>query len=336
MAQTIQTQMDNNLGKTKIFVYASAEKYAELEEIFRRNTQMCPLLPDRTRLQDSQLLLETIERCFASEASTKILVLGDHPQMMCQLAAKYPNLRTILIISSQTDANHLNFPDMGRVGVIVPWELAQSLNPFLTEICCNLLGEANWGVERFFGQQAQIHRFTLSGSGQRLWFRETLVAFVRGLSPQIGRSLDSWANIAGEVQEELLMNAIWDSNPERAKTDRKVPVQLRPEEYVKVEWIFEPPFLGISVQDSFGSFKPKKIEEYQTFLYKPVKPDPIKVSTVGRGAGIGLYMILHRMSAFLVTLEPQKRTEVIVLFKLDDVVRKISKKSKSYGKIILS
>lgn len=77
---------------------------------------------------------------------------------------------------------------------------------------------------------------------------------------------------AVEIQEELLMNAIWDANPKHEKEPRTVPVELNEDEFVKLEWAFNGKDFAISVRDKFGRLNPGIMEKYVRFIFKAGDP----------------------------------------------------------------
>ncbi|KAB8030909.1 hypothetical protein [Fluviispira multicolorata] len=187
-----------------------------------------------------------------------------------------------------------------------------------------------FGVDKCVSYGAYVHRYVLSHSDQRQWFRDALFEFVIGLSSVLGRPTDAYAQFAVEVQEELLMNAIWDANPKLQEVDRRVPIALLPQETVQVEWSFDGTHLAIGVRDSFGSFSKPTIYKYLRFLFASEKKSMIRLQQEAAGAGLGLFMVLERLSSLIVTVAPLKSTEVIAVLNLSTSPKTFSKKQRSF------
>jgi len=187
-----------------------------------------------------------------------------------------------------------------------------------------------YGVDKCLAYGAHVHRFSLSNSDERKWFRDQLFEFVKSLDTIIGRPTDTFAQFALEVQEELLMNAIWDANPARRNAERKGPALLEPHEHVQVEWSFDGTLLAIGVRDPFGSFEASVIYKYLRFLFSRDRIKQVKMQQEGQGAGIGLYMVLERLSSLIITVEPGRATEVIATLNLLQSPRLMSKQQRSF------
>jgi len=187
-----------------------------------------------------------------------------------------------------------------------------------------------FGIDKTVSYGAYIHRYVLSHSDQRQWFRDSLFEFVKGLATILNRPTDSFAQFAVEVQEELLMNAIWDANPKLKAVDRRIPVALLPQETVQVEWSFDGTHLAIGVKDPFGTFEHNVVYKYLKFLYTTDKRALIRMQQNDAGAGLGLFMVLERLSALVINLSYSQATEVIALLNLTGSPRAMAKKQRSF------
>ena len=172
-----------------------------------------------------------------------------------------------------------------------------------------------FGVDKVVAYGAYVHNYVLSHSDQRQWFRDSLYEFVKGLSTVLNRPTDAYAQYAVEVQEELLMNSIWDANPKLKDVDRRIPVALPPHDTVQVEWSFDGTHLAIGVRDPFGTFEANVINKYLKFLFARDKKTMIRMRQEGAGAGLGLFMVLERLSSLIINVAPGKTTEVVALRK---------------------
>jgi hypothetical protein len=187
-----------------------------------------------------------------------------------------------------------------------------------------------FGVDKCVAYGAYVHRYILSHSDQRQWFRDALYEFVKGLSSFLNRPSDMYAQYAVEVQEELLMNAIWDANPNRRTVDRRVPVALLPQEAVQVEWSFDGTTLAIGVRDPFGTFEAPIIYKYLKFLFANDRKSMIKMQQEAAGAGLGLFMVLERLSGLIVNVSPGQCTEVVAALNLLGGPKAFNKRQRSF------
>jgi hypothetical protein len=187
-----------------------------------------------------------------------------------------------------------------------------------------------FGVDKCVSYGAYVHRYVLSHSDQRQWFRDALFEFIKGLSEVIARPTGAYAQFGVEVQEELLMNAIWDANPKLQDVDRRVPITLLPQETVQVEWSFDGTFLAIGVRDSFGSFSKYTVYKYLKFLFASDRKAMIRLQQEAAGAGLGLFMVLERLSSLIITVTPNKTTEVIAILNLTTSPKSFTRKPRSF------
>lgn len=186
--------------------------------------------------------------------------------------------------------------------------------------------QADSGLPFFLDEVVKSRSFVLRESAERVKFRDRLHAFVISLQDTVGRSLYMNANDAITVQEELLMNAIWDANPAwRDSQDRRQECRLQDEREVGIEWGFDGRLLGIAITDPYGTFPPQIIGRYLEYFVLPRRNKKVDISWDGRGAGLGLYSVLQKVTQLSVATWPGHKTEVIATFDLTkrprDVIR---------------
>ncbi|MCA2960212.1 MAG: hypothetical protein IOD12_08165 [Silvanigrellales bacterium] len=175
-----------------------------------------------------------------------------------------------------------------------------------------------FGIEKYLTYGTPVNFFAVNRSNERSWFVDTLLEFVSGLEGIIPNGAADFARMAGEVLDELLMNAIWDANPARAGSERDKPVLLKPSETVRVEWGVDGNLLAVSVTDPFGSFKRDDLQTYRHEVLNVPREASVRVNTQGPGAGIGLHMVIRRVSGLVINMNAGVSTECIALF---DVTR---------------
>ena len=154
--------------------------------------------------------------------------------------------------------------------------------------------------------------FDVKSSRERNKLAEEMEKFFEQLEPFIGQST-TFSQYAVEIQEELLMNAIWDANPKHEKSSRTIPIELDDSEKVKVEWGFNGKDLAISVRDNFGRLNPKIMSKYVKFIFKTGTQESHQLGERDVSAGLGMYMILQRANILSVFISQGKVTDVGVV-----------------------
>lgn len=163
-----------------------------------------------------------------------------------------------------------------------------------------------------------IVKHKVKASKERTIFADELEKFIDSLEPIMGRKNPTLVQYAVEIQEELLMNAIWDANPKYADKPRTVPVELDPSEEVDLEWAFNGKELGISVKDNFGRLNPNIMDKYINFIFKTGTEPSHNLNEQGVSAGLGMYMILQRANLLSVFVLNGKATDVAVVIRLSE------------------
>ncbi len=158
-----------------------------------------------------------------------------------------------------------------------------------------------------------IKTFDVKSSRERNKLAEEMEKFFEQLEPFIGQQSPTFAQYAVEIQEELLMNAIWDANPKHEKSSRTIPIDLDDSEKVRLEWGFNGKDLAISVRDNFGRLNPKIMSKYVKFIFKTGTQESHQLGERDVSAGLGMYMILQRANILSVFISQGKVTDVGVV-----------------------
>lgn len=158
-----------------------------------------------------------------------------------------------------------------------------------------------------------IKTFEVKSSRERSKLAEEMEKFFELIEPFVGQQNSTLAQYAVEIQEELLMNAIWDANPKHEKSSRTVPIDLEESEKVKLEWGFNGKDLAISVRDNFGRLNPKIMSKYVKFIFKTGTQESHQLGERDVSAGLGMYMILQRANILSVFISQGKVTDVGVV-----------------------
>ena len=113
--------------------------------------------------------------------------------------------------------------------------------------------------------------------------------------------------------EELLLNAIYDAPRDAGGTaihaglDRRTPVQLAPNQQVKLHYGCDGRNFVVSVADRFGALERGNIQRSLTKLLEPAGPRPASGTS---GAGLGLMLTYGAANQLVVHCIPQRFTEV--------------------------
>ncbi|KAB8029714.1 hypothetical protein [Fluviispira multicolorata] len=174
-----------------------------------------------------------------------------------------------------------------------------------------------------------IRNFIVKSSKERLKFAEELEKFFDEIEPVTGSKNPTLSQYAVEIQEELLMNAIWDANPKHAMKPRTTPIDLEPGEEVHLEWAFNGKELAISVKDIFGRLNPEIMDKYVNFIFKTGQTGTHLLSNQQVSAGLGMFMIIQRANLLSVFISQGKLTDVGVVIRLLEKRRTKSQSAKA-------
>ena len=174
-----------------------------------------------------------------------------------------------------------------------------------------------------------IRHFKIMSSRDRKDMAEKLEKFFDEIEAMISFKNPVVIQYAIEIQEELLMNAIWDANPKYASLPRSTPIELMPEEFVTLQWAFNGRELAISVKDSFGRMNTNIMERYINFIFKTGKKVENKLKDNKVSAGLGMYMVVQRANLLSVFICNGKITDVGVVLILKSGKRSSTINSKA-------
>jgi hypothetical protein len=158
-----------------------------------------------------------------------------------------------------------------------------------------------------------VKTYEVRSSKERSKLAEEMEKFFETIEPIVGQQSPTFAQYAVEIQEELLMNAIWDANPKHEKQPRTIPVDLDENEQVVLEWGFNGKDLAISVRDNFGRLNPQIMSKYVKFIFKTGTQESHQLNERDVSAGLGMYMILQRANILSVFISKGKVTDVGVV-----------------------
>jgi len=174
-----------------------------------------------------------------------------------------------------------------------------------------------------------IKTFEIKSSKERAHLASEMEKFFGEIEAVIGNQSPILAQYAVEIQEELLMNAIWDANPKHEKQPRTIPVELEDHEVVRLEWGFNGKDFAISVKDNFGRLNPGIMDKYVKFIFKTGTQEIHQLGNQQASAGLGMFMILQRANLLSVFITQGKVTDVGVVICLKNKKRAKSQSPKA-------
>lgn len=313
----------------------------ENEGFQKQITQLCQnlstipyIVPDKNDFSDVLKTLKNQKKNKNEIGKNHVLFICDNidfsqNKSLTQLESEY-SVTTMLLLDEQGVKKVQDNDALFFFPHVIPCENNQVPRLLIATTYKKISSGKYFGVKGCLADAVHIHRYSLSHSDQREWFRDVLYEFVLGLSAVFERPTDSFSQFSTEVQEELLMNAIWDANPKLKSVDRRLPIELLPEEAVQIEWGFDGTHLAIGVRDFFGTLPADVIKKYLKFIFAKDRLKMVKMGQETSGSGLGLFMVIERISSITVNVLPGKSTEVIATLNLKLSPKVFSKLQKSF------
>ena len=181
------------------------------------------------------------------------------------------------------------------------------------------------GLEKYLGQTADYHGFKITNSRDKEAVLQELEFFVTHFAgPQNKNRTREYARRICELADELILNAIFDANPQMANHPRSLPFQLETHEAVQLKWGFDGDQFGISVADPFGLIDKDTILKF--IDENNHNPDFF----LQKSAGLGLKIVFERLHHFIVNVHPRQKTEVICLLRFDKRIRDFESRIRSF------
>jgi len=208
--------------------------------------------------------------------------------------------------------NELTFLEQRvKKAIVRHYDISQGKEQTYTGVCA-LLPLEELTTENG-GKLPLVKYFTVKSSRDRKTMAEGLEKFFEEIDALIGFKNPVVVQNAIEIQEELLMNAIWDANPKYAHQPRSTPIELDSKEEVTLQWAFNGKELAISVKDPFGKMKTDLMEKYIDFIFKTGRKLDYSLSDQKVSAGLGMYMVLQRANLLSVFVVDGRITDVGVV-----------------------
>lgn len=185
---------------------------------------------------------------------------------------------------------------------------------------CDSTAPISTSIDNALGELTHRESFTIRNSRDRVGFRDALADFVGRVVKDLRYSSPLSVQRAVCVQEELLMNAIFDADPQFSSAIPRREGELA--EGIAVVWGWNGSVLGIEVTDSFGSLSFADIAKCFEYLVRGQdRRRYVQMQQETPGAGIGIFMVIERSNHLLFSVVPGKRTRALALLDLSRTQR---------------
>lgn len=245
-----------------------------------------------------------------------VYALESHDIVRQVMAGNLIETPVILLTNSKFEELSPLLPEIPATNIIAKnSDGSLKLRDIVSTVRKILHGEDIFGLKHYlsFGTQSEV--FHIRDSAERGEYIEAIVEFCRRfhLRNTVVQAVELFC-------EELLMNAIYDA-PRDADgqslynhLSRKNRVILKPKQAARMEFACDGDKLAVSISDPFGAIT---WDTLQKFLMNCFGGDREKVQNLTKasgGAGLGLYFCFASVNAFIVNVDPEKRSEFIGIF----------------------
>jgi hypothetical protein len=282
-------------------------------------------------LDESQLYLHVDQNFTTQNQFSGIVFLDGHLTESVEIGLKCIewNCLPIILIRDQLHPKFLESEINGQFRHFLGVDDDGFCEFLIETVLIRYLRKAFFDLPSFLSHKSVFRKESVRNAQDRSQVRESLIQFVRSFELGLGRSLDGISLHAASVQEELIMNAVWDANPTKMQSDRRVFPSIEERDAVSIEWAFDGHFLAISVSDPFGTFPLSILNKYREFLYSKNQDKMVTLRMDGEGAGIGIFMVLKRVGCLEVSVKEGSRTQVVAYFNLKATQKQASKQMRS-------
>ncbi len=257
-----------------------------------------------------------IQALRAGEYDLLVYALEYHELVRKEMTGKAIEIPVILLTNSRFEDLSPLLPEIPATNIIAKnSDGSLKLRDIVNTVRKILHGDDIFGVKHYlsFGTQSEV--FHIRDSAERGEYIEAIVEFCRRfhLRNTVVQAVELFC-------EELLMNAIYDA-PRDAEgqslynhLSRKNRVILKPKQAARMEFACDGEKLAVSISDPFGAIT---WDTLQTFLVHCFAGERDKIQNLTDeegGAGLGLYFCFASVNAFIVNVDPEKRSEFIGIF----------------------
>ncbi|MEM7646693.1 MAG: cyclic nucleotide-binding domain-containing protein [Pseudomonadota bacterium] len=190
-----------------------------------------------------------------------------------------------------------------------------TIKNFVTTI--SKLASGNYfGLEKYISWGVDVKELEVKGSDQRADLIQEMDEYFQKSGVR-----NSNRSRVSAVAEELLMNAIYDApkdlngDPIFNHKSRTESIQLREDQYGAFRFATDGVLMAISVEDPFGGLDADTLFKYLEKCYAGGSLNDGRKDK--GGGGRGLHQIVENSDLVVFNILPNKRTEVIALFNID-------------------
>lgn len=190
---------------------------------------------------------------------------------------------------------------------------SECLQELLPRIAIATLTKSPFGIKRYIPTHTSSSSIILRSSQQR----QAAVRAVENIFTK-KKVPSRLVSLVAQAVDETLMNAIFDAPVDRdnhhyrRNDDRSASFQFSRRELIKLDMATTPHSIVIGVTDQFGSVDRKKI--LRLLLKNRSGKEYRQANTADKGAGLGIFGMLHSGLSLLFITAPGIRTQVFFFF----------------------
>jgi hypothetical protein len=245
-----------------------------------------------------------------------VYALEYHDIVRQEMTGKKIETPVILLTNSKFEDLSPLLPEIPATNIIAKnSDGSLKLRDIVSTVRKILHGEDIFGVKHYlsFGTQSEV--FHIRDSAERGEYIEAIVEFCRRfhLRNTVVQAVELFC-------EELLMNAIYDA-PRDADgqslynhLSRKNRVILKPKQAARMEFACDGEKLAVSISDPFGAITWDTLQKFLVHCFGADREKVQNLTNDTGGAGLGLYFCFASVNAFIVNVDPEKRSEFIGIF----------------------
>lgn len=245
-----------------------------------------------------------------------VYALEYHDIVRQVMAGKSIDTPVILLTNSKFEELSPLLPEIPATNIIAKnSDGSLKLRDIVSTVRKILHGEDIFGVKHYlsFGTQSEV--FHIRDSAERGEYIEAIVEFCKRfhLRNTVVQAVELFC-------EELLMNAIYDA-PRDADgqslynhLSRKNRVILKPKQAARMEFACDGEKLAVSISDPFGAITWDTLQKFLVHCFGGDREKVQNLTNDSGGAGLGLYFCFASVNAFIVNVDPEKRSEFIGIF----------------------
>ena len=215
-----------------------------------------------TELRDERALFDVVKSLEISNGHAIILVDAPSNEFMDFISESPARVELIYVIGTSDRQKEVLNNYFSRINHCLSISHGHLSHTALIAALYKIISKNIFSVDKYLTKGTPIHSFALTRSEERMWYAEEISKFITDLGGLIKKGAPEYGRMASEVLDEFLMNAIWDAHPQRSAVARNIPITLRPNEAVHVQWGLDGNVLAIGVRDPNGTMTRDTLQNY--------------------------------------------------------------------------